>query len=105
MNPAAQWSKRRQATDCAVLLRQLLMLFDLHRYSNAKAMAIVTAEIEIEDHESGNRWDMFYPVWARAEHRWYPSGRFHAYNEYVKQNIGELTMKYAPGVSIRRLHH
>lgn len=62
-------------------------------------MSIVTAEIEIEDHESGNRWDIFYPVWARAEHRWYPSGRFHAYNEYVKQNIGDLTMKYAPGVS------
>lgn len=62
-------------------------------------MSIVTAEIELEDHETGNRWDNFYPVWARAEHRWYPTGRFHAYNQYVKDNIGQLTMKYAPGVS------
>jgi hypothetical protein len=48
---------------------------------------------------AGNRWDNFYPVWARAEHRWYPTGRFAAYNQYVKDNIGQLTMKYAPGVS------
>lgn len=39
-------------------------------------------------------------MWARAEHRWYPTGRFAAYNEYVKENIGQLTMKYAPGVSL-----
>jgi hypothetical protein len=48
---------------------------------------------------AGNRWDSYYPVWARAEHRWYPTGRFAAYNQYVKENIGQLTMKYAPGVS------
>jgi hypothetical protein len=48
---------------------------------------------------AGNRWDNFYPVWARAEHRWYPTGRFATYNQYVKENIGQLTMKYAPGVS------
>ncbi|WIA40917.1 hypothetical protein OEZ86_004577 [Tetradesmus obliquus] len=66
-------------------------------YLTAKALSIVTAEIELEDHETGNRWDSYYPVWARAEHRWYPTGRFAAYNEYVKENIGQLTMKYAPG--------
>jgi hypothetical protein len=57
------------------------------------------AEIELEDAHTGNRTDSFYPTWARAEHRWYPSGRFAAYNEYVKQNIADLTVKYAPGVS------
>eukprot|EP00775_Hariotina_reticulata_P007653 gene7653-7856_t len=45
----------------------------------------------------GNRWDSLYPVWARAEHRWYPTGRFAAYNKYVGENIGELTVKPAPG--------
>ncbi|KAF8062765.1 PAPS4 [Scenedesmus sp. PABB004] len=66
-------------------------------YLTAKAMAIVTAEVELEDHETGNRWDNYYPVWARAEHRWYPSGRFARFNAYVKENIGAMTMKYAPG--------
>jgi hypothetical protein len=47
---------------------------------------------------TGNRWDSFYPVWARAEHRWYPTGRFAAYNKYVGENIDELTVKPPPGV-------
>lgn len=57
------------------------------------------AEIELEDAQTGNRTDSFYPIWARAEHRWYPSGRFAAYNQYVKENLPDLTVKYAPGVS------
>lgn len=57
------------------------------------------AEIELEDAQTGNRTDSFYPTWARAEHRWYPSGRFAAYNEYVGENLPDLTVKYAPGVS------
>jgi len=57
------------------------------------------AEIELEDAQTGNRTDNFYPIWARAEHRWYPSGRFAAYNEYIKENLPDLTVKYAPGVS------
>jgi hypothetical protein len=62
-------------------------------------MSVVTAEIEAEDAASGNRVDTFYPIWARAEHRWYPTGRFAAYNEYVKANLPDLTVKFAPGVS------
>lgn len=72
----------------------------LHRYITGKALSVVMAEIELEDTQTGNRTDSFYPIWARAEHRWYPSGRFAAYNEYVKDNLPDLTVKPAPGVSL-----
>jgi hypothetical protein len=68
-------------------------------YLTGKALSVVMAEIEMEDAQTGNRTDSFYPIWARAEHRWYPSGRFAAYNQYVGENLADLTVKYAPGVS------
>jgi hypothetical protein len=88
------------AVMCA--LRQLLCAIILPcccRYLTGKALSVVMAEIELEDAQTGNRTDSFYPIWARAEHRWYPSGRFAAYNQYVKENLPDLTVKYAPGVS------
>lgn len=72
-------------------------------YITGKALSVVMAEIEQEDAATGNRVDTFYPTWARAEHRWYPSGRFAAYNEYVKANLPDLTVKFAPGVRRQRL--